>query len=958
VSALESLPLVERADIALGALPPNLLTVSDDDTGLGLRISPDATHAFNVQSLSDGPGGVSGHFFISGLDASPLRADLFAGFNIALTTFDLQLANGGLISSHIAGQLTIPYFTDNGSFKTVDVELGVKADGSLSLTLAAHQTDPASMTPDGLVKLTYNIGVGTTVELDVTSLKLDKSAVGVFEITISGRLAISSTGLNWPGFDFKALRIESNGHVSLDGGWIDLPDHTALDFFGFHVALQKLGFGSDNDGRWIGFSGDVHLIEGIPLGGSVRGLKINLDTGGVSFDGVGVSFEIPDVLQFSGEVDHLHAATQDDLRTAGLPDTLPTPTDVFAGDVHVVITAAGGLEVDATFIVGHFAGTSVFFLALDVELPVGIQIFLDVSLWGIHGFFASNLRPDPTLTGNTWWEWYKYPAPGGVPELGNPPDYTATDYQKWLSPRDGALALGAGVTIGTSADDGFTASAAVTLVLMLPGPVISLIGQANVLAKRVSGASADAAFQAMATYDGGAGTFDLVVSTHLSFLGVMDIEGTAELYVNAGSDPNTRGWYFALGLPPHDKRIRARILDLFESDCYFVISDSGLITGTYTGFNKSWDFGPLGVSLQAYIASLIAMQWSPIQVGGGLELHGEVHLEAFGIGLGITADALLEGCAPHPFWVHGEFSVELDTPWPLPNVGATVSLSWGGDDGSVPPAPLALSRVDALMLDHMAASDRYTLLAHHAVNPPPSGSGWPALSDPAGRPQSDSIIYDPATPGLLGMDPPNESAWHARVDGKDPLLIQPDANPPFTPPFAPVVPQDAHFTLSFAHPTNDAAGFANSAPPGQIQPNIEPVGLPTPQLPADDMSNINPTPRRCSGHIGTHCARWRYTNTSPALGSSSPPSRSSPVLLLGWASKVPGCPRKAPPTTRLMYRYPTACSKSCHSACCPAINSLLPGWAAGRHWARSSQIRDCSSIWPPARLNLARTASA
>jgi hypothetical protein len=85
----------------------------------------------------------------------------------------------------------------------------------------------------------------------------------------------------------------------------------------------------------------------------------------------------------------------------------------------------------------------------------------------------------------------------------------------------------------------------------------------------------------------------------------------------------------------------------------------------------------------------VAIQWSPLQMAGGVELHGEVHLRAFGVGLGITVDALLEGCAPDPFWVHGEFSVELELPWPLPDVGATVSLSWGGDDGAIPPAPLA-----------------------------------------------------------------------------------------------------------------------------------------------------------------------------------------------------------------------------------------------------------------------------
>ena len=45
----------------------------------------------------------------------------------------------------------------------------------------------------------------------------------------------------------------------------------------------------DTSGRWIGFNGDIHLVEGLSLGGSVRGLRINLDTGAVSLDGVAMT---------------------------------------------------------------------------------------------------------------------------------------------------------------------------------------------------------------------------------------------------------------------------------------------------------------------------------------------------------------------------------------------------------------------------------------------------------------------------------------------------------------------------------------------------------------------------------------------------------------------------------------------------------------------------------------------
>src|SRR5262249_25102199 len=153
-------------------------------------------------------------------------------------------------------------------------------------------------------------------------------------------------------------------------------------------------------------------------------------------------------------------------------------------------------------------------------------------------------------------------------------NYTATDVNKWLMwPQPGALALGAGVTIGTS-DDGYTASAAVTFVLMMPGPVIQFIGKANILSKRVSGRTADATFNALATLDLGADTFELAVDARYSMLKVIRIEGTAKLFIiDAGSSPAQ--WYFALGLPSREKRIRARLLDFIEANAYFVASEQG-----------------------------------------------------------------------------------------------------------------------------------------------------------------------------------------------------------------------------------------------------------------------------------------------------------------------------------------------------------------------------------------------
>ena len=93
-------------------------------------------------------------------------------------------------------------------------------------------------------------------------------------------------------------------------------------------------------------------------------------------------------------------------------------------------------------------------------------------------------------------------------------DYSVTDVHKWLNINVGAFALGVGAVIGTSHDDGFTVSAGITLVLMLLGLIITLIGFANVLSKRVRVLTMSVELEALATFDGNANTFDLAVNAH------------------------------------------------------------------------------------------------------------------------------------------------------------------------------------------------------------------------------------------------------------------------------------------------------------------------------------------------------------------------------------------------------------------------------------------------------------
>jgi hypothetical protein len=864
---LENAALQYLQDAVNQSFGSQLLTINVNG-GLSLTVTPPGEPTLALDNLQFNAGGVSGHLHIDGLDTTPLSIQLFGDFTVSLTVFDLVLANGGFASTQIGGKLQIPFFTNaDNTPETVDIEVAIRGDGSLAVTLAAVQS--GATTRDGLVDLSYTLPVGS-LDLMVAALEVGKNANGIWQVAISGSLSISTPDIQWPTFDLNGLTIDSQGHVSINGGWIDLPSQAAIDFYGFHIALQKLGFGTDANGdRWIGFNGDIHLIEGISLGGSVQGMRINLNNGSLNFTGIAIDFEIPDVLSFTGEVQHFSLQTAADLAAQGLPATFPIPAQVFAGSVDVVIEAAGDLEITGSFVVAQATINGqvqpAFFLSLDAELPVGIPIFLDLDIYGLSGMFALNLKPDPISQGDTWWDWYKYPNIGGTGiNLNGPTDFTATDPDKWLNIVPGAFALGAGATIGTQ-DDGFTVSAAIAFVLMLPGPVISFIGKANILSKRIGGPSENTNFQAMATYDGSASTFDLVIEAHYSIPVVLDIEATAELYI---APPD---WFFALGRPPHDKRVRARIFDLFESDAYFIISQSGLVTGTWTGYQNSWSFGPLSASLDCYMATLAAIQWSPLQIAGGIELHGDVQLQAFGIHLGLTADALLEATAPNPFWVYGSFNVELDLPWPLPNLGATIDLSWGGNDGTLPPVPLALNTIDATMVDH-GTSDRYELLAHRANAPHEVPSGL-------------SVLYDSATPGILVPQPTGYWVTRDTNVATDWSTIAPDLTPSQL-SFAPLVPQDSHLTLTFAHGANDLAGFNKSQPVPSDTAVVKAPAI----VGKDDMTNINPRPPAVQWlikHDLLEVALFRFDNNGWEKIAATP-QNGAPLPLPGvWLAPDP-----------------------------------------------------------------------
>ena len=280
--------------------------------------------------------------------------------------------------------------------------------------------------------------------------------------------------------------------------------------------------------------------------------------------------------------------------------------------------------------------------------------------------------------------------------------------------------------------------------------------------------------------------------------------------------------------------------------------------------------------------------------------------------------------------------MQLNLPWPLPSPGATISLTWGGDDGSVPLGPLGLSHLDATLIDHCdsnskQASDHYVLLAHRST---------PIAPDLA-------VTYDPITPGVLNLQGESLTAWQGRTAGMLPDLV-PD-NTSKSEQMAPVVPQDAHFTLNFAHPTVDGIGiFANAIAwsdatfPKDTDVQSSKAPPPPNQVGKDDMSDINPNPPSVPFLI-----RHTLTELDLYQCASELPSGGQNPWALVYSSTAATAPENLSPAVGVTQLYGTWLTGDPSKANPRQVMTqlkvfpwqLLPGVEQTAQWNSQSQIQ-------------------
>lgn len=789
---------------------------------------PLAPSSIQAQDLRIGTGGFSGKLAGSWTPSFNVGQNRYQGngsgslfgMSFALRSLTFEFLQNVPVESELKGELVLPFFD-----KRVGVDLSVGFDGAVSVALSAAQIPPASVTA-GLLTLERE-GV---FRLQVDSIGFDIEG-GVFTAKVSGKLTPllgADKGLKWPSFDVKELSIDSEGHVHLDGGWLSLPKQQTLDFYGFKIEITQLGFGNTDDGgKWIGFSGGLKLVDGLQAGAAVEGLRITWYEDGrdprVTLNGAGVELKIPDVLELKGAVSFRE-----------LDGELPgEKIQRFDGDIHLKLETPN-LEIDGTLVIGSVKGPqgryNFFAIYVDVELPTGIPLAsTGLAIYGLAGLFALQMEPNKKPSEL----WFGIDHSKSFYHRGKP---GITDLKSKWDPRQGSFAIGAGITLGTLADNGYTFNGKFLLAIVIPGPIVLIQGAASFLTKRADGGS-EGQFRALTVIDGRAGNLTIGIDAEYqtgSGGELLRIGGSVEAFY-AFHDPTA--WHLWLGQrEPRELRIRALFGRFVEANAYFMLDAHALALGAWFGYANGWTFGPLSVRLEAWAEGNAKLSFKPTQFEGDLWLHCLLELSVFGFGLGIAIDAKIAAELFKPYHLRGEFSVGIKLPWPFhkKKLGGTVVLEWGPRP-IAPPLPLPVVNVGIEHLKSAVAS-------------------WPL---PRGR-----------------FLEPNWDDGAGFLAGPAPVPI-PAATA------VPRVPLDSRIAVTFARSVHDAALVGS--PPCQIDPEYEAIGDPS----ARNVLEVKYVLRAVT------LERWDGAWKTVA---SSPKSGSTPTLFGTW-KPVPQLPDTAPPGT-------------------------------------------------------------
>ena len=689
------------------SVPPDFTGLHIDGASIELADLPVDPGKIEMTDVYLGTGGFSGA--VSWTDTTVrwtgtafqgIAAGGLLGFSGALTRVELSFRQNALTGCDIRGDVFLPYLE-----RRIGLDLAIDGRGGFSVATGLPTSAPqdpkvtAGRAPGALLHLDLDV-----VQFDLDEVRFAAGGGGPASVSLTGRVKLDIEAINSPSLTFRKLTVDTDGNVTLDGGWLDIERAKSADIHGFALEITRIGFGSDPGGRmWVGLNGGIKLAEGLPMGASVEGLKVSWDpkaadvlsTVGVSLEGIGLDLEVPNAFRFSGKV----ALFQGD----------PEFGNGFNGRIILQLLPVK-VRIDAQLLVGRTTdGVEYVFVYLGVDLPTGIPLFsTGASIFGFAGLVAVNLRPDRRGDESWWHGWYKR-DPRGVLE----------PRRKWRVER-GAFAVGLGTTIGTTVDDGFAFNLKVLLILALPGPVIFLQGKGSFVTKRADSQSPDSTgmFEALVVLDVPGKLFSTNLAAAYEKKNLLTIGGEVDAAFSWARVPPPDVWHLYVGeKEPPEKRVRGLLVKLLKIDTYFQLRGTGIALGGRIAFDGDWRFGPAHAWAHASLSVDAAVSWKPPQFDGSLALHGDAGIEAFGAKVVIILDAVVRASGPEP-WYLGIFlhlEIVIDLWFYKFHTAVDVPLEWGRKDLPLPaPATPAVASVGAR---HPKVAEDVAVLSGRTIPP-------------------------------------------------------------------------------------------------------------------------------------------------------------------------------------------------------------------------------------------------
>ncbi len=626
--------------------PPGQLNPSDGIvTGfLELRRNPDPAasprFAWELDLLAD-PADVDGLLaFVKGGTLSPI-AQAFGGPLIAMPAMAAaaggEVGPAGLLVALAVGtflqqvgvfdvqtvvwrglRLRLRHGGARASRFSFALDYAVKYDIDVDLTRFGL---PLRMQTTSPIEVGFrNVGVEVIGRFDGVSLFYDPSSGFAVDVGDPGVFLLGD-GLG------RLLRVDRVSLGDASPLWLEVELGFALDTGVFSVETLRVR---------LSLEGDTALEPDQDGVAPLDERAIDLDDLRLTINKLGVALEVPGVLAGSGVLGIKEEAGGTTVEGGLALDFQALP--VLRGlEGRMRLFTSGDLRA--------------LYLALGVEFSPGLALgSTGVAVYGLHGLLGANMaptNPDPL-------DWLRAP-PVGV-----------TSEAKWLAAR-GAWAFGAGATLGTVFDDGFSLNLSGTLLLLLPGPRFVLAAHAEVLSPRSSDASELRGVLATVTLDLENDTITAGFDRRISIDGLLELRVPTEAFFDLKDASN---FHLRFGQwVPESERVTLRMFGIFEAWGYLQLEGQGLhngaldldglVVGAGARIEITWGVKHV-LYLEAFAEAHAGIQLAPLYFEGLVRVGGSLHVGPVSIGANGELHAKVRVISPRFLVLEGKVCGEID----------------------------------------------------------------------------------------------------------------------------------------------------------------------------------------------------------------------------------------------------------------------------------------------------------